>query len=63
MSEFIFLVPWEECVESLHYTLLWYIICLIYVYYDNNNNYNNNGHTSIEIINSKKAETVWDEYR
>ena len=29
---------------------------------DNDDKYNNNRHLSIEIINSEKAETIWDEY-
>ena len=30
---------------------------------DNDDKYNNNRHISTEIINSKKTETAWDEYR
>ena len=30
---------------------------------DNNDKYNNNRHISTEMINSKKTETIWDEYR
>ena len=30
---------------------------------DNDDKYNNNRHRSIEIINSVKTETTWDEYR
>ena len=29
---------------------------------DNDDKYNNNRHLSIDIINSEKAETIWDEY-